>query len=268
MKFLKKLLLLILLFLLVGCTNTPSDSISSNYAILPNLNGKSREEIAKTLESRGIRYQFLFYDTIYYDESEFDQFVKYGLDLKQGDRVDKKDLITVYTTALQLPTDLPVASLDVDYNGKTLEEDGIEEVTLAKAIDGDTAHFYTKSGEYIKVRFLGVDTPESTYQKEAWGKAASDFMKNLLENATTIVVQFDPNGNHMDTYDRYLAYVWADGVLTNLELVKNAYSTMKLSSNSPYFDEFYETEIKVSHTGRRVWGEIDPNYDYENNRFK
>ncbi len=264
MKFLKKLLLFILLFFLFGCTNaTPSDS-----AILPDLNGKNREEIAKTLEMRGIRYQFLFYDTIYYNESEFDQFVKYGQDLKKGDKVSKNDLITVYTTALPLPTDLPTVELNVDYKGKTLETDGIEEVTLASAIDGDTAHFYTQNGEYIKVRFLGVDTPESTYQKEAWGKAASSFMKELLENAKTIVVQFDPNGNHIDTYDRYLAYVWADGILTNLELVKNAYSTMKLSSHSPYFDAFYETEILVSHTGRRVWGEIDPNYDYDNHRFK
>ena len=244
MKFIKKILILVLLVFLAGCTNTtPSD-----YYTLPNLNGLSREEIAKKLDSRGIRYQFMFSEMAYYDDTYFDQ--------------------SVYTTALELPTDLPTVTMDFDYIGKTLEEDGVEVVTLASAIDGDTAHFYTQSGDYIKVRFLGVDTPESTYQKEAWGKAASNFMKELLQNAETIVVQFDPSGNIMDTYDRYLAYVWADGVLTNLELVKNAYSTMKLSSKSPYFDAFYETESIVSKTGRRVWGEIDPNYDYENNRFK
>lgn len=264
MKFIKKILILVLLVFLAGCTNTtPSD-----YYTLPNLNGLSREEIAKKLDARGIRYQFMFSEMAYYDDTYFDQFVKYGNDLEKGDRVKKTDLVTVYTTALELPTDLPTVTMDFDYIGKTLEEDGVEVVTLASAIDGDTAHFYTQSGDYIKVRFLGVDTPESTYQKEAWGKAASNFMKELLQNAETIVVQFDPSGNIMDTYDRYLAYVWADGVLTNLELVKNAYSTMKLSSKSPYFDVFYETESIVSKTGRRVWGEIDPNYDYENNRFK
>lgn len=264
MKFIKKLLILILLLFLVGCTNTtPSDTVT-----LPNLNGLSREEIAKKLDAKGIRYQFLFKEMSYYNSDYFDQFVEYGQDLKYGDKVNKNDLVTVYTTALELPSDLPNVSLDFEYIGKTLEEDGVELVTLARAVDGDTAHFYTQSGEYIKVRFLGVDTPESTYQKEAWGKAAANFMKDLLENAETIVVQFDPTGNHMDTYDRYLAYVWADGVLTNLELVKNGYSTMKLSSKSPYFDAFYETEILVSQTGRRVWGEIDPNYDYENQRFK
>ena len=264
MKLFKKILILILLIFLTGCTtSTPSDT-----ATLPNLNGLTREEIAKKLESRGIRYQFMFYDMAYYDDNEFDQFVKYGQDLKHGDKVQKTDLITVYTTALMLPTNLPTVYMDFDYIGKTLKEDGVEQVTLASAIDGDTAHFYTQSGEYIKVRFLGVDTPESTYQKEAWGKAASNFMKELLQNAKTIVVEFDKKGNIMDTYDRYLAYVWADGVLTNLELVKNGYSTMKLASSSKYFDAFYEAEYLVSQTGRRVWGEVDPNYDYDNHKFK
>lgn len=264
MKLIKKLLILILLVFLVGCTNsTPSDS-----ATLPNLNGLSREQIAAKLDSRGIKYQFMFYHMEYYNNENFDLFVEYGGDLKAGNKVKKTQLVTVYTTALPLPTDLPTVSMDFDYIGKTLEQDGVERVTLARAIDGDTAHFYTQSGKYIKVRFLGVDTPESTTSKEAWGKAASDFMRELLQNAQTIVLQFEPNGNQVDAYERYLAYVWVDGVLANLELVKNAYSTMKLSSRSPYFDAFYETEVLVSKTGRRVWGEIDSNYDYENNRFK
>lgn len=264
MKFLRKILILICLLLLTGCvTTTPS-----LYATLPNLNGMSRDEISNKLDRLNIRYQFMFEDLMYSSSDEFDEFIKYGNDLKAGDRVLKSDLITIFTTALPLPTDLPNVVMDFDYIGKTLENDGIEKVTLARAIDGDTAHFYTESGEYIKVRFLGVDTPESTMQKEAWGKAASNFMKELLESAETIVIEFDEYGNTVDTYGRYLAYVWADGVLANLELVKEGYSTMKLSSKSKYFDAFYEAEFKVSNTGRRVWGEIDPHFDYDNNQFK
>ena len=149
MKFIKKILILVLLVFLAGCTNTtPSD-----YYTLPNLNGLSREEIAKKLDSRGIRYQFMFSEMAYYDDTYFDQFVKYGNDLEKGDRVKKTDLVTVYTTALELPSDLPTVTMDFDYIGKTLEVDGVEVVTLASAIDGDTAHFYTQRGDYIKGRF-------------------------------------------------------------------------------------------------------------------
>lgn len=264
MKVLRKILLLISLIVLISaCQKEPSP-----YAILPNLEGLSRNEISKKLDRLDIKYQFIFENLLYTSDNEYDKFVRYGQNLEHGDRIEKTKLVTVYTTALPIPTDLKDPVIDFDYTNKTLDNDGIEKVTLARSVDGDTAHFYTQNGEYIKVRFLGVDTPESTMQKEAWGMAASNFMKDLLQNAKTIVIEFDQNGNKVDTYGRYLAYVWADGVLVNLELVQNGYSTMKLSSKSKYFDEFYEAEYKVSLTGRRVWGEIDPNFDYEKNQFK
>ena len=156
--------------------------------------------------------------------------------------------------------------MDFEYEGKTFINDGVEKVTLARGIDGDTAHFYTQDGTYIKVRFLGVNTPESTYEEEPWGKEASLFTSQILYNAKTIVIESE--GNIKDTHGRYLAFVWADGVLVNLELIQNGYSNSKLSSSSKYFDAFYETEYAISLTGRKIWGEIDPGCDYENNEFK
>ena len=155
--------------------------------------------------------------------------------------------------------------MDFDYEGKTYEKDGIERVTLASSIDGDTAHFYTQSGQYMKVRYLGIDTPESTYEKEPWGKAASDFMKNLLYNAKVIVLE--KGDGSKDTYGRDLAYVWVDGKLANLLVVQNGYSSSTISVKSKYYDAFNDAELLVMQTGRRVYGEIDPNYDYENRKF-
>jgi micrococcal nuclease len=155
--------------------------------------------------------------------------------------------------------------LTASYAGKNFINDGIGEVTLFRSIDGDTAHFYC-GNEVVKVRFLGVDTPESTIQKEAWGKAASDFTASILRNAETIVLENIELSK--DVYDRYLAYVWADGVLVNLQLVEEAYSDPKIGLDSPYFEYFMQAGVEAKKTGRRVYGEIDPNYDYENKRFK
>ena len=82
-----------------------------------------------------------------------------------------------------------------------------------------------------------------------------------------------------------MAFVWyketkqSEFKLLNLEIIKNAYSNSKISSKSKYYDAFFDTEVEIMKTGRRVWGgtastgmilltEIDPNYDYDRKEFK
>ncbi|MFA6595981.1 MAG: hypothetical protein WCT00_06670, partial [Bacilli bacterium] len=81
-----------------------------------------------------------------------------------------------------------------------------------------------------------------------------------LNNAKTIVLESE--GNRRDTYDRYLAWVWLDGKLHNLDLVQQAYSNAKVARSSKYFDIFNEVEALVAKTGRRVFGELDPTFNY------
>lgn len=260
MKKLFSFLLILISLFLVSCGTT------KEYVVLPKLDNMSREEIMFKLNKLDIHYYFRFEKREYSSEEEYDKFIRYGEDLKAYDKVALGSDIYVYTTALHLPTEFPELKMDFDYVGKTYEEDGIELVRLASAIDGDTAHFYTQDGTYMKVRYLGIDTPESTYEKEPWGKAASDYMKNLLYNAKEIVLE--KGDGSKDTYGRDLAYVWVDGQLANLLVVQNAYSSSTISVKSKYYDIFNETELLVYQTGRRVYGEIDPNYDYENRKFK
>ena len=68
--------------------------------------------------------------------------------------------------------------------------DGIEEVTLQNATDGDTANFKCKySGESVTIRFYSVDTPESTGSVEKWGKSASLYTKKKLESAYALLLE-------------------------------------------------------------------------------
>ncbi|MBN2604826.1 MAG: thermonuclease family protein [Bacilli bacterium] len=169
--------------------------------------------------------------------------------------IDEVDT-TLYTTF----TDELV--MDVDYASKNFITDGIGEATLVSCTDGDTARFSNGSITFA-VRFLAIDTPESTYKFDPWGKSASAFTCDKLTNATTIVLESDaPGAAVTDGNERYLAWVWYDGRLLNLELIEQAYSVAKGAAGSRYEEIIYAAEIKTQETKRRIWGEEDPSYDY------
>ncbi|MBU1020796.1 MAG: thermonuclease family protein [Firmicutes bacterium] len=169
--------------------------------------------------------------------------------------IDEVDT-TLYTTF----TDELV--MDVDYASKNFITDGIGQVTLVSCTDGDTARFSNGTITFA-VRFLAIDTPESTYKFDPWGKSASVFTCDKLTNATTIVLESDAPGPAVtDGNERYLAWVWYDGRLLNLELIEQAFSVAKGAAGSRYEEIIYAAEIKTQLTKRHIWGEADPDYDY------
>ena len=44
-----------------------------------------------------------------------------------------------------------------------------------------------------ELRYLGIDTPESTGQIEPYGKKASDFTKAIMNKATSVIIESDEN---------------------------------------------------------------------------
>ena len=170
-------------------------------------------------------------------------------------------------------------------------------------VDGDTTQFTSYNGLYtIKVRYLGVDTPESTSEVEEWGKSASLFNQSRLKNAQHVIVQsaasamgvYDEETDSvlptygqadLDTYQRSLAYVWYTDVENptkddfrnlNLELVYEGYSLFSGSmaemcasdgqGNYPdtsFYDAFYEAaEIARQYEKGMYSGKQDENYYY------
>ena len=153
-------------------------------------------------------------------------------------------------------------ALNFAYENTEFIADGVGEVSLVRCVDGDTAIF-TEGGENFSVRFLGINTPESTAKVEPWGKPASDYTCDKLTNATTIVIQADPASGRLDSYGtRYLGWVWYDGRLLNLELVEQAYSKASGSTDTLYGTLIFNVNLQVQFSERRVWGEVDPVYDY------
>ena len=102
---------------------------------------------------------------------------------------------------------------------KPAPSSGRFEVTLDQCVDGDTAWFDI-DGKRTKVRFLYIDTPESTNQIEPYGKEASDYTKEQLANANTIELELNNDGNSEDKYGRLLAWVFVDGELLQEKLAR------------------------------------------------
>ena len=159
--------------------------------------------------------------------------------------------------------------LTEDYEGKDFIKDGIGTATVVAYTDGDTAIFRTSGGTKITVRFLGIDTPESTYRIDPWGFAASSYTKNALKNAKTIVLQaetLDENLRLDSTGKRYLSWVWVDGRLLNLEIAEVGLGTSD-ASETRYAKEFNEAIQAVLKAKQRIYGtKNDPNFDYTNTR--
>ena len=175
--------------------------------------------------------------------------------------------------------------LEYDYVNRDFYKDGIGQVSLKTAIDGDTAHFApdvtTTSRENIKARFFGVDTPESTGKVQPYGRPASNFTKEKLLNADengTIVVSSAQDGyglpNPDSTGERYVSLIWIhetkknapfdELVLLNLWIVQEGLSWVKNVGDMPqYVDTFYAAEDQAEAFKKNLFsGEDDPSYNY------
>ena len=134
--------------------------------------------------------------------------------------------------------------------------DGIKETKVwTGCVDGDTTHFNVPSivderGNVItklKARYNAINTPESTGQIEPWGKAASNYTKERLMNATSIILESDTDKWNLDsTGGRYLVWVWyktaemEDYRCLNLEIMQAG-----LCIASGYADYVYADQCRV-----------------------
>lgn len=100
-------------------------------------------------------------------------------------------------------------------------------VYVTKVIDGDTFWIDDGSAE-IKVRFIGVDAPETRNtgrkKKGHYGAEAKNYVTRLTENKW---VRLELDVRKIDPYKRLLAYVYLeDGTFLNAHLVANGYAVV------------------------------------------
>ncbi|WP_457600630.1 thermonuclease family protein [Hydrogenivirga sp.] len=143
--------------------------------------------------------------------------------------------------------------------------------TVVKVYDGDTFKCRLEDGEEVKVRLIGIDTPESRRNRKAYrdaeksgksveeivrlGKKASAFTKRLIPPGTVVYLETDVQVH--DRYGRLLAYVYLpDGRMLNEVLVEEGYATVyTFPPNVKYAERFVELQRKAMKEGRGLWAE-------------
>ena len=163
----------------------------------------------------------------------------------------------------------------VDYAGELKldmdSETKKQEVTVKQFVDGDTTHFNVPEEiietEVLKARYLGVNTPESTGSIEKWGKQASNFTKEKLSHAKSIIVESDDANWNFDntTSHRCLCFVWyqpedgSDYRNLNLELLQEGYAIANNSGGNRYGETMLKAIDQAKERLLRVYSnEKDP----------
>ena len=130
-----------------------------------------------------------------------------------------------------------------------------EKVIFSKCTDGDTAHFLI-DGKDTTVRFLAINAPEYTKTKEEYGKEASAYVCNALMEADTITLEYDDGSDALDKYGRTLAWVYADDVLLQKELVKKGLAEVKyLYGDYAYTKELQTLEKEAKKEKLNMWSD-------------
>lgn len=146
--------------------------------------------------------------------------------------------IPTYTAPLgihpiQKPTLLEINTTYLNNSWGSTTVSGMVEVVLSNIYDGDTAGFSPGFEGDARVRFLGVDTPETYPVADPFGPEAKAYTTSVLTAPSIqIYLQSDPYLGATETYGRSLGYVWVSGVLLNYEIIRHGYSYNYLSTDT------------------------------------
>ncbi len=113
-------------------------------------------------------------------------------------------------------------------------------VQVVRVIEGDTIQVCCVFGDRVKVRYIGVDTPETHHPMrgvEPYGKEASEANRKLVDGKK-VTLEFDVQ--QFDKYGRTLAYIYLeDGTFMKALLVENGYAAvMTVPPNVKHQDLF------------------------------
>ena len=166
----------------------------------------------------------------------------------------------------------------VDYAGEVTlnmsSDSAKEEVTVKTFIDGDTTHFYISEdvmeNGVLKARYLSINTPESTGKIEEYGKAASNFTREKLSAATSIIVESDDKNWNVDsTGDRHLVWVWYKTAENeeyrnlNIEILQNGLAIANSSAQGRYGSTCMKAIDQAKIHKLNVYsGQKDPDFYY------
>jgi micrococcal nuclease len=125
-----------------------------------------------------------------------------------------------------------------------------------RVVDGDTIVISYDGVTEYKVRYIGVDTPETvhpTVGEQPFGKLASDRNRELVEGHTVIL---EKDVSETDKYGRLLRYVWLDDQMINEVLIREGLA--QVSTYPPdvkYTSRFITAQADAREAKVGIWSE-------------
>ena len=139
------------------------------------------------------------------------------------------------------------------YSGNEVRE---RTFRVTEVIDGDTIAI--NDGKGTLVRYTGIDTPETARRDspgDPYSAEATEFNRKLV-GGKRVRLEFD--SERYDVYGRLLAYVYADDVLVNEELLRKGLATpLFIDPNRKHREEFTSAEEEAMRERRGIWGGLD-----------
>lgn len=113
-----------------------------------------------------------------------------------------------------------------------------------------------------RVRLIGIEAPD--LRQQPWGGAARNYLEQLLGTTSNqqLVLQpvlLEADVQEKDSFGRWLAYVWQDGVLINEQLVKEGHAlAAPRSPNNKYDDRLIYAQEYARIMGYGIWNPNTP----------
>lgn len=315
----KKILMVVLVgltLILAACTEE-TNQLEDGEVQLPNLDNKVESEIIEILDDLNLEANIL--ERTYVELEQSNEFIEYGQGYQAGDVVLEGDFITVIVSAAIVSEDMYFTPVLLEYDGPLLDDTFFEMPLYTentrkideddpdyfgaggaflvgsepiRCTDGDTSVFDYPTDIYNKItsgakstRFLNMDTPE-TFDggEEEWGKPATLYVCDLLDQAESIVLQTDPGDYLVGNYGRLLAWVWIqlpgeeDYFLLNHMVVRQGLAEVKylygagetdvtVYEDMTYTEWMLEAEANAQLDELGMYGDLlDYYWDYDNDR--
>jgi len=144
----------------------------------------------------------------------------------------------------------------------------LPEAQVIKVLDGDT--FRVKmDGKTIRIRLIGIDTPESTSNQKSWrdakrqkkelstilgyGEEAAEFVRQIVKPGDSLYFEYDVT--RYDKYGRLLVYAYLPGgKMINEFIIESGYAyPLTIPPNVKYKDRFDEGYRKARSTQSGLW---------------
>jgi micrococcal nuclease len=125
---------------------------------------------------------------------------------------------------------------------------------VLEVTDGDTIVVRLRGGEVERVRYIGVDTPESTPDQplECFGHQAAERNREMVGGE---LVSLELGPERRDDYGRLLAYVRTRDAFVNARLLEGGYArTLAIAPNDGRAPLFARIEARAGRRGLGMWG--------------